>query len=106
MTATTARSFTASGTAAGGKMQSYTDCLTFHIPSKMAGAVYINRDLAGAGFLVAGAEALADRLADVAVEETAHSVTNGATDNSRDIQNFFLNLAVKLCRKQVECAEE
>jgi len=65
------------------------------------GVVYINRDLAGAGYLVAGAEALPDRLVHVALEEVAHFVTNGATDNSRDFQNFLLDLAVKLGRQSV-----
>jgi hypothetical protein len=64
------------------------------------GTVYINRDLAGAGYLIAGAEALPDRLVHVALEEVAHFVTNGATDNSRDFQNFLLDLAVKLGRRQ------
>lgn len=64
------------------------------------GIVYINRDIAGAGFLVAGEEALPDRLVHVALEETAHFVTNGATDNSRDFQNFLLDVAVKIGRQR------
>lgn len=64
------------------------------------GTVYINRDLAGAGYLVAGADALPDRLVHVALEEFARFVTNGATDNSRDRQNFLLDLAVQLGRKR------
>ena len=59
------------------------------------GIVYINRDIAGAGYLAAGEEALPDRLVHVALEEVAHFVTNGATDHSRDFQNFLLDLAVK-----------
>ena len=60
--------------------------------------VYINRDPCRAGYLVAGPEALPDRLVHVALEE-AHFVTNGATENSREYQNFLLDLAVKLGRK-------
>ena len=46
------------------------------------------------------AKALSDRLLHVALEEVAHYVT-GATDNSRDFQNFLLDLAVKLRRGRV-----
>lgn len=60
------------------------------------GMVFINRDLCGAG--ESGHEALSHRLVHVALEETAHYVTNGATDNSRDFQNFLLDVAVKLGR--------
>ena len=63
------------------------------------GEVYINRDLAGAGSLVAGRDGLSDRLIKVAMEETAHFVTNGATDNSRDFQDYLLDVAVKLARR-------
>jgi hypothetical protein len=59
------------------------------------GVVFINADLAGAASAVAGREALSDRLVKVALEEVAHYVT-GATDNSRDFQDFLLELAVKL----------
>ena len=61
--------------------------------------VFINRDLAGAGYLTAGRSALSDRLVKVALEEVAHYATNGATDNSRDFQNYLLDVAVKLARK-------
>ena len=64
------------------------------------GIVYINRDIAGAGYLAAGEEALPDRLVHVALEEVAHFATNGATDNSRDFQNFLLDLAVKIGRQR------
>src|SRR5262249_50504843 len=57
------------------------------------GVVFINADLAGSGFVVAGREALSNRLVKVALEETVHFVTN-ATDNSRDFQDFLLDLAV------------
>lgn len=61
------------------------------------GEVFINRDLAGAGFLTAGRSALSDRLVKVALEEVAHFVTE-ATDNSRDFQDYLLEVAVKLAR--------
>lgn len=60
------------------------------------GVVFINRDLAGNASETAGREALSDRLIHVALEEVAHFVTNGATDNSRDFQNFLLDVAVKV----------
>jgi hypothetical protein len=60
--------------------------------------VFINRDLAGSASEVAGRQALTDRLVKVALEEVAHYVT-GATDNSRDFQDFLLDLAVKLGRR-------
>lgn len=63
------------------------------------GEVFINRDLAGAGSITAGQDALSDRLIKVAMEEIAHFVTNGATDNSRDFQDYLLEVAVKLARR-------
>ena len=63
------------------------------------GTVFINGDLAGAGSVDAGRNALSHRLVHVALEETVHYVT-GATDNSRDFQNFLLDLAVKLGRSK------
>ena len=63
------------------------------------GMVFINGDLAGSGSALAGRNALSDRLVHVALEETVHYVT-GATDNSRDFQNFLLDLAVKLGRSK------
>jgi hypothetical protein len=63
------------------------------------GEIFINSDLAGSGSVVAGYEALSDRLVKVALEEVAHHVT-GATDNSRDFQDFLLDLAVKLGRSK------
>lgn len=54
------------------------------------GVVFINADLA---------EGTSNRLLKVALEELAHYVT-GATDNSRDFQNFLLDLAVKLGRRE------
>jgi hypothetical protein len=61
--------------------------------------VYIHRDLGNAGSVVAGNNALSDRLLKVALEEVAHYATNGATDNSRDFQDYVLEVAVKLARK-------
>lgn len=55
------------------------------------GVVYINRDLAPNGMT----EVLPDKLVKVAMEEVAHFVT-GATDNSRDFQDFLLELATRL----------
>lgn len=56
------------------------------------GVVYINADLA---------EGVSNRLMKVALEEVAHYVT-GATDNSRDFQDYLLDLAVKLGRSRRE----
>jgi len=63
------------------------------------GTVFINSDLAGGSSAFAGPQALPDRLVKVALEEAAHYVT-GATDNSRDFQNFLLDLSVKLARSR------
>jgi hypothetical protein len=62
------------------------------------GTVFLHEDLGGTASIVAGRQALSDRLLHVALEEVAHHVT-GATDNSRDFQNFLLDLAVKLRRR-------
>lgn len=61
------------------------------------GQVFINSDLAGVGSVVAGSNAISDRLLKVALEEVCHYLTQ-ATDNSRDFQSFLLDLAVKLGR--------
>lgn len=66
------------------------------------GIVFINRDLAGDAYSVAGDKALSDRLLKVALEEVAHYATNGATDNSRDFQDYVLEVAVKLARRNEE----
>lgn len=50
--------------------------------------VFINADLSGG---------VSNRLLKVALEEVTHYVT-GATDNSRDFQDYLLDLAVKLGR--------
>jgi hypothetical protein len=62
------------------------------------GTVFINADLGGSAS--APSPSLSDRLLKVALEEVVHFVTGGATDNSRDFQDFLLNLAVKLGRKR------
>jgi hypothetical protein len=63
------------------------------------GVVFINADLAPAG--ISDPAMLSSRLIKVALEEVAHFVT-GATDNSRDFQDFLLELAVKLARSASE----
>ena len=63
------------------------------------GEVFINADLAGTSSEFAGADVLSNRLLKVAMEELAHFVTE-ATDNSRDFQDYLLELAVKLARSQ------
>jgi hypothetical protein len=66
------------------------------------GTVFINSDLAGGSSAFAGPQALSDRLVKVALEEVAHYVTQ-ATDNSRDFQDYLLDLAVKLARSRSGC---
>lgn len=61
------------------------------------GEVFINSDLAGSASAVAGPDALSNRLLKVALEELSHFVTE-ATDNSRDFQDYLLELAVKTAR--------
>jgi hypothetical protein len=64
------------------------------------GVVYINEDLGGSASEFGGRAALSDRLLKVALEEVVHYVT-GATDNSRDFQDYLLDLAVKLSRTRI-----
>lgn len=59
--------------------------------------VYLNADIAGYGSIEGGQNALSQQLLVTAMEEVAHHVT-GATDNSRDFQDYLLNLAVKLAK--------
>ncbi len=61
------------------------------------GEVFINSDLAGSASAIAGTNALSNRLLKVALEEVVHFVTE-ATDNSRDFQDFLLEVVVKLAR--------
>ncbi len=59
------------------------------------GVVYINTDLAPWG--VTEVPHLSNHLLQVALEEVAHYVTE-ATDNSRDFQQYLLDLSVRLTR--------
>jgi hypothetical protein len=69
------------------------------------GEVFINSDLAGSASVMGGRQALSDRLLKVALEECVHFVT-GAQDNSRDFQDFLLDLAVKLARSEREVVHD
>jgi hypothetical protein len=62
------------------------------------GTVHINQDIAAGGSLSLGWHALTQQLLVTALEEVAHHVT-GATDNSRDFQDFFLNLIVYMAKE-------
>lgn len=55
------------------------------------GIVYINNDIAG------DSGSISHQLLMTAAEELAHYVT-GATDNSRDFQDYLINLLVKIAR--------
>jgi len=59
------------------------------------GTVFIHEDLGCTASIVVGRDALTDWLLKVALEELSHFVTQ-ATDNSRDFQNYLLDVAVKL----------
>jgi len=63
------------------------------------GVIYLNADIAGYGALEGGWKVLTQQLLVTALEEVAHHVT-GATDNSRDFQDYVLNLAIKLAKVQ------
>lgn len=67
------------------------------------GTVHINQDIAGQGSFTLGWHALTQQLLVTALEEVAHHVT-GATDNSRDFQDFFLNLIVYMAKEQAGVA--
>ena len=60
--------------------------------------VYINEDLGRTSSIAGGVEVLSNRLVKVALEECVHHTT-GATDNSRDFQDYLLDLVVRLTRK-------
>lgn len=62
------------------------------------GVVYINQDIAAGGSLTLGWHGLTQQLLVTALEEVAHHVT-GATDNSRDFQDFMLNLIVYMAKE-------
>jgi len=60
------------------------------------GTVYINTDLSGdASMVFVTADQLSQQLLVTAAEEVSHHIT-GATDNSRDFQDYLLNLLVKV----------
>ena len=63
------------------------------------GVVYINQDIAAGGSLSIGWHSLTQQLLVTALEEVAHHVT-GATDNSRDFQDFVLNLVVYMAKER------
>jgi hypothetical protein len=63
------------------------------------GVCYLNADIAGYGSIDAGQNALSQQLLVTTLEEVSHYVT-GATDTSRDFQDYVLNLAVKLMKAQ------
>ena len=60
--------------------------------------VFINQDIAAGGSLTLGWHGLTQQLLVTALEEVAHHVT-GATDNSRDFQDFVLNLVVYMAKE-------
>jgi len=62
------------------------------------GVGYINQDIAAAGSLTLGWHSLTQQLLVTAIEEVSHHVT-GATDNSRDFQDFTLNLVVYMAKE-------
>jgi hypothetical protein len=68
------------------------------------GVVYINEDLGRTSSIAGGRDVLSDRLLKVALEECCH-YTTGATDNSRDFQDYLLDLAVKLARKRQQVTQ-
>jgi hypothetical protein len=55
--------------------------------------VYLNQDIASNGSLSLGWHGLTQQLLATSLEEVAHHVT-GAADNSRDFQDFLLNLVI------------
>lgn len=63
------------------------------------GIVYINQDIASDGSLSLGWHGLTQQLLVTALEEVSHHVT-GATDNSRDFQDFVLNLVVYMAKER------
>lgn len=63
------------------------------------GVVHINQDIAGNGAHALGWHGLTQQLLVTALEEVAHHVT-GALDNSRDFQDFFINLIVYMAKEK------
>ena len=66
------------------------------------GTVFIHEDLGGTASIVAGRQALSDRLLKVASRSLL--IKTLATDNSRDFQNYLLDVAVKLAAGRVRRA--
>ena len=64
------------------------------------GVVYINQDIAGYGALQTGWHNLSQQLLVTAFEEVTHHVT-GSTDNSRDFQDFLLQLIVYMAKERM-----
>lgn len=60
---------------------------------------YINADIAGYGSLTNGQDGLTQQLLVTMLEEVAHHVTQ-SSDQSRDFQDYCLNLAIKLAKTQ------
>jgi hypothetical protein len=60
--------------------------------------IYFNEDLGTTATVEGGRQALSQMFLSTAMEELAHWVTE-ATDNSRDFQDWIINLAVKLAVK-------
>lgn len=86
-----------------GKEKPYVKCFTQMMNAGMVVSgfqrdtgVYINLDIAG-NTTTEGKD-LSNKLKVVMLEEIAHHVT-GATDNSRDFQDFAFNLAIKFANK-------
>lgn len=63
------------------------------------GTVFINTDIAGNGALQTGWHNLSHQLLVTALEEVAHHATGGATDMSRDLQDYVFNLAVYMAKE-------
>jgi hypothetical protein len=63
------------------------------------GVVYINQDISGSACLQSGYSGLTQQLIVTALEEVVHHITQ-STDNSRDFQDYCLNLAVYLLREK------
>lgn len=62
------------------------------------GTVFLNEDLGENAYLSGGFSALSNELLVTAAEEVGHYITE-ATDNSRDFQEWFIQLSVRLMRK-------
>jgi hypothetical protein len=63
------------------------------------GTVFINQDIAAGGSLSLGWHGLTQQLLVTALEEVAHHIT-GASDNSRDFQDYLLNFVVYMAKER------